>query len=189
MVLTPGIKRLMMGGWVLAALLIFAYNAQLALTVLETPLPAHSREAKLAMQKARQLERQSAEKKAQEEDKDFSIQKIVATLDRGLTKIKQEVSLLKQPVKIKKLKGDKEVVKTAKKEEPIILPVLTGIVQVFNAEGKGKLLAAMDGQIYRENEFVKAFRIMQITDNGVTLAKGDRTWQIKAPIVNFSISQ
>jgi hypothetical protein len=189
MVLTPGIKRWMMGGWVLAALLIFAYNAQLASTVLETPLPGHSREASLAMQKARQLERQSAEKKAQEEDKDFSIQKIVATLDRGLTKIKQEISLPKQPVKIRKSKGEKEVVKTVEKEEPIILPVLTGIVQVFDAEGKGKLLAAMDGEIYQENEFVKAFRIQQITDKGVTLAKGDKTWQIKAPSVNFSIGQ
>jgi hypothetical protein len=189
MVLTPGIKRWMMGGWVLAALLIFTYNAQLATTVLETPLPSHSREAKLAMQKARQLEKQSAEKNIQEENKGFSIQKVAATLERGLTKIKQEISLPRQPDKIKKSEAERKVVKAVEKEEIIILPVLTGIVQVFDAEGKGKLLAAMDGEIYQKNEFVKAFRIKQITDNGVTLVKGDRTWQIKAPIVNFSIGQ
>lgn len=189
MVLTPGIKRLMMGGWVLAALLIFAYNAQLAATVLELPLPSHSREAKMAMQKARQLERYSAEKKAAEESKDFSIQKITSALDRGLKKNSQKMSMEEQPVEIKKPEEDKEILKGIKKEEVIILPVLTGIVQVFDAEGKGRLLASLDGDVYQENEFVKAFRIQQITEKGVTLAKGNRIWQIKAPIVNFSIGQ
>jgi hypothetical protein len=189
MILTPAVKRLMMGAWVLAALLIFAYNAQLAGTVLEPPLPSHSREARMAMQKAQHLERYSAEKKAEEEDKNFSIQKIASALDRGLKKNSMKISMEKQPVEIKKPEEDKEILKSIKKEAIINLPVLTGIVQVFDAEGKGRLLAFMDGEVYQENDFVKAFRIQQITAKGVTLAKGNRIWQIKAPIVNFSIGR
>ena len=189
MVLTPGTKRLMMGGWVLAALLILVYNAQQAATVLEMPLPSHSREAKTAMRRTQQLEIQSKEKMAEAESKKFNVAKIVARLDRGLQKIKQKISPPKELNKIKKPAPVRKAVKVVEKEEVIILPSLTGIIQIFDTDGKLKLLAAMDGEVYQENAKVQDFRIKQITAKGVILVRGNRTWQIKAPQVDFSVSQ
>lgn len=184
MVLTQGIKRLLMGGWVLVALLILAFNAHIASTVLEMPLPSHSREARMAMHKARQLE-QAAKIESQKGQKDYNFQKIAAKIDEGLKKIKQKIAPPKKPVAIKKPK----VVKVVKKEEVIILPKLTGIMQVFDSDGRIKLLAALDGKVYEENTSIKGFHIKQITAKGVTLARDDRTWQIKIPSVDFSVSQ
>jgi hypothetical protein len=153
------------------------------------PLPSHSREAKTAMRRAQQLEIQSKEKLAEAESKKFNITKIVARLDRGLQKIKQKMAPPKESVTIKKPTPVKKAVKAVEKEEVIALPSLTGIIQIFDAEGKLKLLAAMDGKVYEENATVQEFRIKQITAKAVILARGNRTWQIKAPKVDFSVSQ
>jgi hypothetical protein len=68
------------------------------------------------------------------------------------------------------------------------LPLLTGILQVVDADA-GHYRAVIEGNVYSEKEYVAELRIEEISAHGVVVSRSNQRWFIPAPEVHYSIGQ
>lgn len=179
MVVKGNTKRFVIGLWVLAALLILWYNGSAMTSLLDQPLTGLSPEARETITKWQRLEMRVAERL-----KDIvnpqEMEKIMAAIDfkkiKAILPIKKDAPI---PVPVKKSQ------KVVKKE--VVLPSLSGILAIHDAEGKTQHLAVVDGKAQEVESVVNGFFIKRIDANGVLLTQEGETWFVSAPKVEFTV--
>jgi uncharacterized protein YuzE len=181
MVVKGNPKRLIIGLWVLAALLILWYNAAAMTSLIDKPLPGLSSEARATIAKWQRLENHIAirlkESLSQQE-----IEKIFARIDLNRTKT------------VLPARKSEPIPKTVRKPEPVrkkqvALPSLSGIVAVYGTDGDVVYLAVIDGKTREEKSSIGDFVLERIDANGVLLAQEKESWFVPAPTVGFSVDK
>ena len=173
-------KRLIIGLWVLAALLILWYNAVAMTSLLDQPMAGLSPQARESITKWERLEIQIA---SQLKDK-FSVQEF----DKFLSAIDIEKVKAVLPVKKTKpkTKASKKTTKPVKKKE-IILPKLNGILAILDVRGQTLHLAVIDGKTREEKSRIGEFTLERIDAEGILISQEDQSWFIHRPQVAFSV--
>lgn len=167
--------RALIGLWILTGLVVAGVNGTLLLQLLDEPLAGYStavRNASKGFGQYRKLLTAEA-------------QKITSGMDLLASRFTLRV------VEEKKTAApDISVRSTAKKVAPasVALPALTGIMTSRSTDGTAKRLAVMNGRICNEGDRLGDLTVKGITRTGVRLARGDRTWFLKAPEVAYSLT-
>ena len=179
MVVKGNPKRLIIGLWVLAALLILWYNAAAMTSLLDKPLPSLSPEARSTIAKWQRLENHMALRLKQVINPQ-EIEKILARFD--FKKVKAVLPAKKKtpvPTAVKKSEP--------LKKKDVKLPALNGIVAVYGTDGNVVYLAVIDGKTREEKSSIGEFVLEKIDTKGVLLAQDKENWFVPAPTVDFSM--
>jgi hypothetical protein len=72
---------------------------------------------------------------------------------------------------------------------PVKLPRLRGIVTRRSSDGSTRHLALMDGSIWGEGDRLGDLTVARIGTRGVFLARGDKSWFLKAPDTAYSLTK
>lgn len=179
MVVKGNPKRLIIGLWVLAALLLLWYNAAAMTSLLDKPLAGLSPEARATIAKGQRLENDIALRLKQVINSD-EIEKIIARID--FKKIKAVLPAKKSGTIPKAVKKPEPV-----KKKEVILPALNGIVAVYGTDGRVVYLAVMDGKTLEEKSSIGEFVLEKIDAKGVLLTQEKENWFVPAPTVEFSM--
>jgi hypothetical protein len=179
MTITPNHKRLAIGLWVLAALLVLWYNAVAFLSLWDRELTAMSPGARNTIAKRQQLESRMAQKLSGLIDP-FQINHIAAKIDGP--------SVAPPPPKPKGGTPSQAVSKKVNSaaEMELKLPSLDGIIAVYQPSKGKTYLAVMDGKTLEEQSRINDFVITSIDAKGVQLARGAKTVFIPAPQIAYS---
>jgi len=70
-----------------------------------------------------------------------------------------------------------------------ILPAVTGIMQTLDSDGKSHIAVIINNRLFYENETISGFVIKEITEKGVYLTKGERSWFVETPMVSYSVDR
>lgn len=180
MIRTGGSKRLISGGWIIAALIIAAYNGLLISSIFSPPIVGQSKDARLASQKWLRLENKMSVRDKQSIDH-VDVTPVVArfTPKWPTAEIKTEKTSTAQAVET-----GEPAAKVA-----LIPPVLTGIIEVTDAQGVSRLSAVMEGRRWVEKEHIRGFTVKRITLKGVELTHSGQKWFIPVPTVYFMRDQ
>ncbi len=172
-------KRLIIGLWVLAALLILWYNAAAMTSLLDKPLPGLSREARATIAKWQRLENDIALRMKQVLDPQ-EIEKIIAGIDlKEGTAVLAAKKIVPMPTAVKKPEPVKK--------KDVKLPNLSGIVAVYGTDRDVTFLAVIDGKTCEEKSSIGRFVLERIDAQGILLAQGQQSWFVPAPTVTFSV--
>jgi hypothetical protein len=166
--------RALIGLWILAGLVVAGVNATLLLQLLDEPLAGYSavvRNASRGFGQYRMLLTAEA-------------QKITSGMDLLASRFAPPV------VEKKPVAPNVSARPVAQKAPPVpvSLPTLTGIMTRRSTDGSAKRLAVMDGRICNEGDRLGDLTVTGISRKGVRLARGDRTWFLKAPEVAYSLT-
>lgn len=176
MIQTGSKKGLFVGICILVSILLTGYNGFKLMTLFDPFLLKRSDSVIKAMEKWRQFKTKSEEVLSQALN-DSEIKMLTSKIGYPLKK--REVSIIKTS------KDDNKIEKTIEEK----LPVLSGILQVLNVQGKTNSYALMEGKKLKEGFKISDFTVQKITENGVLLARGGKTWFIDSPKVYFSLDQ
>lgn len=165
----------LVGLWILAGLVVAGINGMLLLHLLDEPLAGYSTEVRNV-------------------DRGFRQYRMLLTDEAR--KITSGMDLLASRFAVKVVAKNKSPVPTVsarpavKKVAPVSvkLPALTGIMTSCSTDGTARHLAVLDGRICNEGDRPGGIMVKGITREGVRLAKGDRTWFIKAPEIAYSLT-
>ncbi len=179
MVVKGNPKRLIIGLWALAALLILWYNAAAMISLIDKPFPVLSSDARATIAKWQRLESYIAIRLKEIIDLK-EIEKIFARIDFNKTKA------------VLPAKKAEPRPKPAQKPEPvrkkkIELPSLNGIMAVYSTDGDVVYLAVIDGKTREKKSRVGDFVIERIDAKGILLAQNKVSWFVPAPTVEFSV--
>jgi hypothetical protein len=166
----------LIGLWILAGLMVGGVNGTMLLSLLDEPIAGYSsevRNADRAFQQYRMLLAAEAEK-------------ITSGMERLTSWFKPAVMKEEQPPLRKKPAPPSLSKKMA--PEPVVLPMLTGIMTSRSSDGSTKRLALLDGHICAQGDPLGNFTVKRIARDGISLAQGDRVWYLKAPDVAYSIA-
>jgi len=179
MVVKGNPKRLIIGLWVLLALLILWYNAAAMTSLLDKPLPGLSPEARSTITKWHRLENDVALRLKQVMSAQ-EIDKILARFD--LKKVKAVLPAKKKTAVPTAVKKPQPI-----KKKEVKLPVLNGVVAVYGTDGKVVYLAVIDGKTREEKSSIGEFVLEKIDAKGVLLVQDKENWFVPAPTVEFSM--
>jgi hypothetical protein len=165
--------RLVIGCWLLAALLLAGHNGSMLTTLLSMPVSGQSAQVKLASEKWRQLQDKMSQ----------TVKEMAGKVDLDLAFTK--FSSLFEHQKSNDL--DLQMAQETRKEPQIQhLPKLSGILRCMDINGNAYALALIEGRRFQEKDTVREFRIQKIEEKGVVLTKGGRRWFLKTPEVSYS---
>ena len=180
MIRTGGTKRLISGGWIIAALIVVAYNGLLLSSVFSPPIVGQSKDARLASQKWLRLENKMKARAKQ-------------SVDHGDAAPVVARFTPKWPAAEKKTEtaSSTQIPATGERVATVALvpPVLTGIMEVTDDQGFRRLSAVMEGRRWVEKERIRGFTVERITLKGVQLTHSGKEWFIPAPMVYFMKDQ
>jgi len=179
MIVKSNPKRMIIGLWVLAALLILWYNAAAMTSLLDQPLAGLSPQAKAAITKWQRLEMQITSQLKET----LHIQE----LEKYLTAIDMEKVKAILPKKDTKPKPAAKKEALPVKKEEVILPKVNGIVEIHNAAGESVFRAIIDGKTREVKSRIGDFLLVRIDTSGVLLTRKGESWFIDAPQVEFSV--
>ncbi|MBU1053362.1 MAG: hypothetical protein KKC46_05970 [Proteobacteria bacterium] len=165
-------KRLIIDGFIIAAVIVVAINIYLLTELIGSPIAQKSEEFKMAgnkWQQYKQMQDQTVD------DLIKSAEAIIAVAKMGRKAKPENIQLTAstQPTEDQKLAD---------------IPNLAGILQVAGLGEKSKFIALMEGKRLYENDKIMNFTIKNITAKGVLLSKNGETKFIPAPEVYFSLA-
>lgn len=166
-------QRLTLSGWILAALLLIAYNGSKLMVLLSPPITGRSMEVKLASQKWRQLQ-----------------DKISHASGEYLEAINLDMAFLGISSGSDSSEPDLPDIPSATVDKghqtKLQLPILSGILHNTDIHGRTFAFAIIDGHRWKENDRVQEFKIQKIMDNGVTVTHNGQKWFLSAPNVPYT---
>jgi hypothetical protein len=168
-------KRLCIGGWILAALLLVGVNGFKLMSFFNPELPGQSRNVKEAMKKWRQIENRGPAPIVEAFDN--------VNLNVAFAKYTPVSHRQKKEVPTRRTQVSKEKTNTKK------LPRLTGILQTADAQGNTRSIAVLNGEYLGEGESVLGFKVEKISEEGVILMMGGARFSVPAPKINYSLDQ
>lgn len=166
-------QRLTVSGWILAALLLIAYNGSKLTALLSPPMSERSAEVKLASQKTHQLQHKISHI-SNEFIEDIDLDRIFLGISSKTVEDKAE------PVITASSKNKKAHPK------PMQLPTLSGILRHMDVHGKKIALAIIDGRRFKENDKVQGFKIQKIKNDGIVVTHSGQRWFLSAPTIPYS---
>jgi len=169
-------RRLCIGGWILAVVILFGVNGFALISLFSPPLVGRSKETRLASQKWIRLENKLSLILEESFDK-TDLEAIIDRFSPVLNVIKQ------QTLQPQAAKSESEA------ELEIQPPILTGIMKISDAHGNHHWFALIEGKRLMENDSVRGFFIQKITDQGVVLSRDGKVWFVPAPEVHFSLDR
>lgn len=179
MIVIGSTKKMIMGGWVLAALIVLAYNGSQLASLLAPPIAGYSHELRSVIGKRNQLDAQVSA--ARESMKDEDLARISAGVDRLPEKKEEENAEPPHPTP--------PAADATESETEMQLPQLQGIFRVGDIRGNMKLGALLAGKLFSEKDKIGIFTVDQISDKGVMLTQDGRSWFLKTPDVSFSFAR
>ena len=162
-------KRLWLGYWILAALLLSSYSGYKMMTLMTPAIPLLSQEMKGTRENLHKIQKLTS----------LSMKNIEDNLN--LNRVFQVFAQKSQ----EKAKAD-TIQKKEKEPDP---PEISGIFQTITSQGEVEYQAVIKGKCLRENDSVNGFTVKEITLEGVTLSKKERKWSIPSPNVSFSLDR
>jgi len=181
-------KQLYIGGMILAALLILAYNGFALMSMHNPIILGRSIEARLASQKWQQLEK-SEPSDSEKSSEDIDIDPILSKFTQGFHEQVERTNLSVQK-KLPEIGEEiEEIQKEVEEKIEISPPSLKGIAQISDVQGNVYSVAIIEGKRVREKESVQGFAVQKITDKGVVLTKAGKSWFIPTPEVHYSLDQ
>ena len=172
-------KRLIIGMWVLAALLILWYNAAAMTSLIDKPLPGLSPDARTTIAKWQRLESGIAIRLKEIIDLK-EIEKIFARIDYNKTKT--VLPAKKTEPRPKPAQKPKQI-----RKKKIALPSLNGILAVYGTDGDVVYLAVIDGKTREKKSRVGDFVIESIDAKGILLTQNKERWFVPAPTIEYSV--
>lgn len=169
-----GKQRLCISGWVLAALVIAALNVNAWIALESRPLEGNPTVIRALRQKIAWLERVLDFEALERFGRDGAVDLPVA-----LRKLPAAEEGARAPSSV-------PVPAPAAAPEKIVLPVLSGVVRIADPLLTPYFLAVLDGRVYREHEYVKAYQIAEISSRGVVLRREGAFWHIENPVPYYS---
>jgi hypothetical protein len=165
--------KLIIGLFLLTSLILLGYNGFRFMVLYDNPLIGISSESKLARIKWNRLETLIGKEKNRSWGKSIE------------TMIKREEE---NEVKFEEIIPVPNVTAVVEKDTEI-LPNISGIIKTSDSNGKSSSAVIVDGKIYYENENVAGFTIEEITEKGVSLIKGGKSFFIDAPTSPYSMDR
>ncbi len=175
-------KRLSVGGWFLAALLLLGFNAFTLTSLFSPPVVGRSKETRLASQKWFKLDNK-IKIILKETFKDLDIEMIADRFSPDITIVKPK------PVQPKVATKSDAIPNEIENEPYVQLPVLTGIMKILYAHGKHRFFVLIEGRKMSKGDTIHQFTIQNITQKSVVLSRGDKTWYVPVPEVYFSLDR
>jgi len=172
---------MIIGLWVLAALLVLWFNAAVMTSLLDQPLAGLSPQARETITKWQRLEIQISSR-LKEALNSQEVDTILAAMD-----IKRKVKAVFPVTKPKSKPVPAKKFMPAKKKK-VVLPELTGIVAIYDGEGRTHYLAVVDGKAREEKSRIDEFLLERIDTAGVLLTREGESWFIAAPRVAYSVT-
>ena len=170
---------MIMGSWILAALIVLAYNGIQLASLLAPPITGYSHEVRSAISKQQQVEDMVAA--ARQSMMPLNITSLTAAVDRPPENKNVENT---EPVHPKASAADTEVTK-----EETQLPQLQGIVRISDIQGQLKHRAVLDGKLFSEKDRIGTLTVQRISDKGVLLTNDKGSWFLPSPDVSFSFAR
>lgn len=166
-------KKMIIGMFVLSAIILMGYNGFKFMALYDRPLTGASLESRLASDKWGRLE-------------DLVLNKKNINWNEYIENFIKEI-----PAQEVKLEETVPVVTNAQvqAQDSDILPAVTGIMQTLDSDGKSHIAVIINNRLFYENETISGFVIKEITEKGVYLTKGERSWFVETPMVSYSVDR
>jgi hypothetical protein len=174
---TESNKKLIIGIFALLAILLLGYNGYKFMSLYGVPLVGESSESRLAMGKWMRLE-------------DFVLNKNNKTWNDNIENLIKETPL--PEANVEDVHEDVVPIVNTIQEQDYkrdVLPDLAGIIKTLNPDGKSVFAVIVNNKLYYKNETVAGFAIKEITEKGIYLTKGKRSWFIESPKVSYSVDR
>jgi hypothetical protein len=166
-------RRLALGAFILAGLMLIGFNAAWLTRVLNPPLPPHSIAVKTAASQWHAY--QAAEERLVRKAAGAGV-----WLARWPAPEPPRQSRPAEPVAVPTPAG-------AGADE--LLPTVSGILQIARPGGGSRSLALIGGRLRGESDQISGFTVERITAAGVELGRDGRRWFTPAPQVPFSVDR
>jgi hypothetical protein len=171
-----GKKKVIIGTFVLLAIVLTGYNGFKFMSLYDTPLTGSSLGARLASDKWNRLE-------------DLLMNKESADLNVFLESFVQDTPSPEL--------HSETAAQAVQDAQPALLPVpndpelpvISGLMKTLNSEGKSRVAVFINNKLYYEHDVIEGFVIKKITDKGVNLTRGKRSWQIEPPEISYSVDR
>ncbi|MFO7494771.1 MAG: hypothetical protein R6X05_03955 [Desulfobacterales bacterium] len=168
-----GTRRLALGAFILAGLLLIGFNAAWLTRLLNPPLPVNSTAVKTAVAQWRAY--QAAEERLARKAEVLGVMWASWPASEPRRE-NRPVELLAAPA-------------PALAADDARLPAVNGILQIAEPGGSSRILALIGGRARGENDQVSGFTIERITVAGVAFGRDGRRWFAPAPVVPFSVDR
>lgn len=166
-------KKIITGIFLLLAVLLLGYNASEFIKPYDVPLIGASYESRLAS------------------DKWVRLEDIESNKDNTEWHEKIEYLISDKQPQAPKVEEALPIVKPAPEQsyDSEVLPSIAGTVKISKTNGSSRSAVIVEKKFYYENDTVAGFYIKEITEKGIYLTKGKRSWFIEAPKVSYSIDR
>jgi hypothetical protein len=175
MIILGNWRKLCVSAWILAALLLIGLNGFHLIALENQPLVGHSSTIKVLRLNLGQYESALSAP-------------VVSSDDKRLSSILIRYAKPPTPSPITTAPSP-DVVAPVVAPDRITLPVLAGIVQALDQQGRQSYWALLDGRVCRTDDKVGAFVVEQISPGGVVLNRSGRQWHIESPAPHYSKDQ
>lgn len=182
MTLRANKQRMCIGCILLAALLLLGFNGYRFMALEDQPLEGYSAAIKSIDRKMAQLEKGLAVK-AESHDGMAGLELSLARYTKATDAAQHmETVAVADPVRPPKTRTDK----ASAKQEQILLPACSGIIQVQNAVGALGYKAVLDGKLVQVEDRILDFTVHAITPESVVLSRLGRKWSIAGPLAAYT---
>lgn len=168
-----GKKKIIIGTFILMAIVLTGYNGFKFMSLYDAPLTGSSLESRLASDKWNRLE-------------DLLTNKESIDLNVSLENFAQGTSPLELHSEV--VVQDLQPALLLAPNDPG-LPVISGLMKTLNSEGKSSVAVFINNKLYYEHDVIEGFVIKEITDRGVNLTKGKRNWLVETPETSYSVDR
>jgi hypothetical protein len=166
-------KKLIIGMFVLSAIILMGYNGFKFMALYDKPLTGASLESRLASDKWRRLEELLLNKK--NINRNEYIENFIKEIPAQEVKLEETVPVI-QTTQVQAQDSD-------------ALPAITGIMNILDSDGKSRIAVIINNRFFNENETISGFVIKEITGKGIYLTKGKRSWFVETPMVSYSVDR
>jgi len=168
-------RRLCLGSWILAALLLIGLNGYHLIALENQPLVGHSPTIKALRLNLGHYENTLSTPVLCADD-----QRLHPILVRYAEPPAPAPSASAPPP---------EITAPVPAPDRTALPVLAGIVQALDQQGRQSYRALLDGQVCRTGDKVGSFVVARISPGGVVLNRAGQQWHVEAPAPRYSQDQ
>jgi hypothetical protein len=165
-------KRLCIGGWFLAGILLVGLNTFKFMSLGMQPLVGPSPAVRLLKVKLNQL--------------DSILSNIRQNWQNNIDPRILLAKYSKQQSQTNLFIPEIPTLSSKPDEKPEDLPELAGVLQILDARGNLHYTAVLDGKTYSEKDRIGAYIIEKISTRGILLARKDRQWHVPLPKIYFS---
>lgn len=184
MIVTGDTKRLLIGIWILAALITLAYSGQALLVLFSPPIMGYSSTVKSVILKKQQLAAMMAETESAEAKADLLT--IAAGLDKTTPLEEEEEEEEEESIRMPPLMPSANPVSFDQAPKP---PLLRGVFRTMDSRGKMYLRALLDSELLAENDRIGDFTVQRISEKGVLLTKESVSLFLPSPDVPFCLTR